>query len=76
MRRLRLSSASAADTQWQDTTPMPLCEPWTVPAVTGQVRDPRRQHEPPFEQITQGLEMRELESQTVFDQLFGSLPRR
>ena len=69
----------SADPQWQDTTPLPLrrprAAPATNPAVAGQPAGAKPQTDPPFEQIAQGLEMREIDSQTVFDQLFGNTPR-
>lgn len=43
---------------WQDTRPSQLDEP--APRV-----------QPPLKEVLQGLDARELEGQTVFDQLFG-----
>ena len=53
----------AAD-DWQDTQPGGL--PASVPAAA-------RRH-PPLTEVLQGLDARELEGQTVFDQLFGHPP--
>ena len=53
----------AAD-DWQDTQPGQL--PAGVPVAA------RRQ--PPLTEVLQGLDARELEGQTVFDQLFGHPP--
>ena len=49
----------AAD-HWQDT------QPGELPALA-------RRH-PPLTEVLQGLDARELEGQTVFDQLFGHPP--
>ena len=53
----------AAD-DWQNTQPGGL--PASVPAAA-------RRH-PPLTEVLQGLDARELEGQTVFDQLFGHPP--
>lgn len=45
---------------WQDTQPGSLDHP----------ARPKRQH-PPLTEVLQGMDARELEGQTVFDQLFG-----
>lgn len=44
--------------EWEDTRPSQMDEPM-----------PRQQ--PPLKEVLQGLDARELEGQTVFDQLFG-----
>ena len=49
---------------WQDT------QPGALPAATSVAL---RRH-PPLTEVLQGLDARELEGQTVFDQLFGSTP--
>lgn len=49
---------------WQDTQPGGL---WAEPAPV------RRQ--PPLTEVLHGLDARELEGQTVFDQLFGTTPQ-
>ena len=53
--------APAPDDAWQQTRPSPL-----------QPATPRVQ--PPLKEVFKGLDSRELEGQTVFDQLFGPLP--
>ena len=53
----------AADDVWPDNQPAGL--PASPPPA-------RRQ--PPLTEVLQGLEARELEGQTVFDQLFGNTP--
>jgi len=35
---------------------------------------PGRRPQPPLQEVLKGLDSRELEGQTVFDQLFGPLP--
>lgn len=59
-------------TAWEDTAPMPKLEPalaWPPsPAAAGAIRRPLPL---PLKPTIQGLEVKELESQTVFDQLFG-----
>lgn len=57
----------AADA-WQDTQPGEL--PASMPASPLAVA---RRH-PPLTEVLQGLDARELEGQTVFDQLFGHPP--
>ncbi len=49
---------------WQATLPGPLPEPASA--------SPRRQ--PPLVEKIKGLDTRELEGPTVFDQLFGATP--
>ena len=49
---------------WQATLPCPLPEP---------VAQPQRS-QPPLTEKIKGLATRELEGQTVFDQLFGGTP--
>ncbi len=53
-------STPAAEEAWQDTLPGGLDE----------APRPRRQH-PPLTEVLQGMDARELEGPTVFDQLFG-----
>lgn len=55
-----------ADDDWPDTLPGALPTPPLVAAAA------RRQ--PPLTEVLQGLDARELEGQTVFDQLFGHPP--
>jgi hypothetical protein len=63
---------------WEDTAPMPKLEPalpW--PSSTASSADAgaaRRTAESPPKPGIQGLEVKELDSQTVFDQLFGANP--
>jgi hypothetical protein len=63
----------APDPAWQATTPGALAPP----AAAG------RRPQPPLREVLKGLDARELEGPTVFDQLFGPqqqgdppLPRR
>jgi hypothetical protein len=54
------------DRAWQDTTPgdlAPLPDDATAPG---------RRAQPPLREVLRGLDARELEGETVFDQLFGS----
>lgn len=60
-RRLPPDPTRASGDAWAQTCPSEL----TPPA-------PRRQ--PPLREVLQGLDSRELEGPTVFDQLFGVLP--
>lgn len=55
---------SQPDPAWQATRPSPLAE---LPSA-----GPRRQ--PPLVEKFKGLDTRELEGPTVFDQLFGATP--
>ena len=53
-------AAPPAEEAWQDTLP-------------GRLDDhprPKRRH-PPLTEVLEGMDVRELEGQTVFDQLFG-----
>lgn len=59
----RTSNAGRA---WQRTSPSPLAESPVVPASQRQ--------QPPLQEVIRGLDARELEGETVFDQLFGSTP--
>lgn len=54
------------DRAWQPTLAGDLAPP-PAPAA------PRPQ--PPLREVIKGLDTRELDSQTVFDQLFGELPQ-
>lgn len=60
-RRLLPNPASGPDDAWAQTCPGDL-----MPMVA------RRQ--PPLQEVLHGLDSRELEGPTVFDQLFGNLP--
>ena len=64
--------------RWEDTAPMPRLEPAPPPAAGPAAAPPLPgtppKAEPPFTRVTRGLEMRELEGQTVFDQFFGADP--
>jgi hypothetical protein len=51
---------------WQRTSPGPLADTPVVPASQRQ--------QPPLQEVIHGLDARELEGETVFDQLFGSTP--
>ena len=59
---------------WQRTTPGALDALVAVPATApaGAPTSPRLL--PPLQEVLQGLDTRELEGQTVFDQLFGPMP--
>jgi hypothetical protein len=64
MRRYPRQPAAAVaqdDPSWQDTSPAPLDQPVLV----------SRRPQPPMREVIKGLDTRELEGQTVFDQLFG-----
>jgi hypothetical protein len=55
---------------WQATAPVglaPLKEPATAAG-------PGRRPQPPLREVLKGLDARELEGPTVFDQLFGPQP--
>ena len=61
---------------WQRTTPGALD---ALAAVTAPAPAPARaptgpRVQPPLQEVLQGLDTRELEGQTVFDQLFGPKP--
>ena len=74
MLRDRPPNVSATHPRWEETTPMPRLD---VPvAANGNPDDRAARGEPPFRRVGQGLEVRELDSQTVFDQLFGAAPAR
>jgi hypothetical protein len=51
------------DRAWQDTTPGDLA-PEAAPTGSRRVQ-------PPLREVLRGLDARELEGETVFDQLFG-----
>lgn len=51
---------------WEPTSPLPMTILPEPPAA------PRPQ--PPLTEVIQGLDSRELEGETVFDQLFGNQP--
>ncbi|OGA99419.1 MAG: hypothetical protein A3E25_17815 [Burkholderiales bacterium RIFCSPHIGHO2_12_FULL_69_20] len=51
---------------WQRTRPSPLPDTPVVPASQRQ--------QPPLQEVINGLDARELEGETVFDQLFGPTP--
>ena len=54
---------------WQDTTPGDLA------ADNGPADfKPGTRVQPPLQEVLQGLDSRELEGETVFDQLFGPRP--
>ena len=48
---------------WQRTSPSPLPDTPVVPTSQRQ--------QPPLQEVINGLDARELEGETVFDQLFG-----
>ncbi|MES2719019.1 MAG: hypothetical protein V4795_24885 [Pseudomonadota bacterium] len=54
---------------WQATTPGEL-----APLAARAAMAPGRRPQPPLQEVLQGLDSRELEGPTVFDQLFGPLP--
>jgi hypothetical protein len=54
------------DRAWQDTTPGDLTPLPDVAMAPGQ------RPQPPLREVLRGLDARELEGETVFDQLFGS----
>ena len=54
---------------WQDTTPGEL-----APATGQADLRPGTRVQPPLQEVLQGLDARELEGETVFDQLFGPRP--
>ena len=56
---------------WQRTTPGGLPPAAPAPAIATQT-GPREQ--PPLQEVLRGLDARELEGETVFDQLFGPQP--
>ena len=54
--------------EWQNTCPAPLdLEPVELPPPAR----PAPRQQPPLKEVLKGLDSRELEGQTVFDQLFG-----
>ena len=57
-RRRPPNAAPAADQVWQLTEP-------------GELYEPTVREQPPLKEVLNGLELRELEGETVFDQLFG-----
>lgn len=54
---------------WQDTTPGELAPAAGTDAIRRSTRV-----QPPLQEVLQGLDARELEGETVFDQLFGPRP--
>ncbi len=56
---------------WQRTTPGALPPAAPAPAIATEA-GPREQ--PPLQEVLRGLDARELEGETVFDQLFGPQP--
>ena len=56
-------------------SPVEPINPWprSRPADLQPPSAPRPQ--PPLREVLKGLELRELEGETVFDQLFGQLPQ-
>ena len=58
---------------WQRTSPsgLPPAAPAPAPALAAKA-GPRVQ--PPLQEVLRGLDARELEGETVFDQLFGPQP--
>lgn len=58
----------APDPAWQATTPGALA-PLAAPAADG------RRPQPPLREVLKGLDARELEGPTIFDQLFGPQPQ-
>ena len=69
MRYIRRPVADA--NAWQHTIPGELLLDESEPGAV--VRPFSRVH-PPLREVLQGLDARELEGETVFDQLFGSQP--
>lgn len=61
MRRLNPRPTAEAEDAWAQTRPSPL-------------HMPGARVQPPLREVLQGLDARELEGPTVFDQLFGPLP--
>lgn len=62
-----------APREWQNTCPAPLDLESLEPPPRAR-STPREQ--PPLQEVLKGLETRELEGQTVFDQLFGPSIKR
>lgn len=63
----KLRPARLPERAWQATTPGDLAP---LPAQPANERRPQ----PPLREVFKGLDARELEGPTVFDQLFGALP--
>ncbi len=59
---------------WQRTTAGGLDPLPAAPAAAPAGGPPRARVQPPLQEVLQGLDARELEGQTVFDQLFGPKP--
>jgi hypothetical protein len=77
MTRARPNGMSPGHPRWEDTAPMPRLDTLQTPAdaavcAVAPTATAQRRTEPGFTQVAQGLEIRELEGQTVFDQLFGN----
>lgn len=53
--------ATEGGNEWQDTRPSQVDE----------LPEPPPRQQPPLQEVLKGLDARELEGQTVFDQLFG-----
>ncbi len=69
---MRYSRHPFTDTNaWQHTIPSELPLDGLEP---GPVLQPRSRVQPPLREVSQGLDARELEGETVFDQLFGPQP--
>lgn len=66
----RRPSTNSCD--WQRTTPSALDALTAARATANAPTSPSAQ--PPLQEVLQGLDARELEGQTVFDQLFGPEP--
>ena len=76
MNRARPAGTPSTHPRWEDTTPMPRLEPLLAQtearaAAAAPVETGQHKPEPPFKRVTKGLEIRELEGQTLFDQFFG-----
>lgn len=61
-----MSEPRPPNRDWEPTSPLPMTIVPDTPVA------PRPQ--PPLTEVIQGLESRELEGETVFDQLFGDKP--
>ena len=59
---------------WQRTTPGALDALAAVPAPAPARAPAAPRLQPPLKEVLHGLDTRELEGQTVFDQLFGPKP--
>jgi hypothetical protein len=58
-------------------TPVEPGRPWqrSRPADLQPLATPRPRPQPPLREVFKGLDVRELEGETVFDQLFGQPPQ-